>query len=237
MPNRRRLPPRIPGRLLPVLLALLLQPLAGAEGLVVKRFVVNAGTAARPFPVNSYLVCHPASGSAALIDPGADDERFAAAAAALGVQVRLLLNTHGHDDHSAGNLPCRARFGAPLAVPGADRPLYEQAGQAAAVDLWLKAGQKVACGGMAVRVIATPGHTPGSVCFLLDGHLFSGDTLLAGGVGRVPGTDRAAATALRRMLRGIRRRLLTLPPDTVLWPGHGQPSTVGEEILLNPFLN
>jgi hydroxyacylglutathione hydrolase len=221
-----------------LLLALAVLPAAimeSANTVVVKRIVVNAGTAAAPFPENSYLVCHPQSGSAVLIDPGADDERFAALASEQGVQVRMILNTHGHLDHSAGDRACRERFSAKLAAPAADRPLYAENGSAAAVDLWLQDGQTLVCGGFTIQVLATPGHTPGSVCFLIGGQLFSGDTLFAGGIGRVP-SDRDEKKALQSLVGVIRRRLLTLPADTPVWPGHGRPTSIGEEALLNPFL-
>jgi glyoxylase-like metal-dependent hydrolase (beta-lactamase superfamily II) len=220
-------------------LALLLLPaalLATANAMVVKRVVVNAGTAAEPFTANSYLVCHPQSRSAVLIDPGAADERFAALAAEQGVQVLMVLNTHGHFDHSAANAACRERFGAKLAVPAADRPLYEKNGGAAIVDLWLHDGQELVCGGLTVRVVATPGHSPGSVCFLIGGQLFSGDTLFAGSVGRVP-EGKNQEKALKDLARVIRKKLLALPAATPVWPGHGRPTTIGEEALLNPFLN
>jgi len=209
--------------------------MAAADTVVVKRIVVNAGSAAAPFPENSYLVCQPQSRSAVLIDPGADDERFAAIASEQGVQVRLILNTHAHLDHSAGNRVCRERFAATLAVPAADRPLYVENGSAAAVDLWLQDGQTLTCGGFSIHVLSTPGHTPGSVCFLIGGQLFSGDTLFAGGVGRVP-PGRDEKKALQKLLEVIRLRLLTLPADTPVWPGHGRPTSIGEEALLNPFL-
>jgi glyoxylase-like metal-dependent hydrolase (beta-lactamase superfamily II) len=220
-------------------LALLLLPaalLAAADATVVKRVVVNAGTPAQPFTANSYLVCHPQSRSAVLIDPGAADERFAALAAEQGVQVLMVLNTHGHFDHSAANAACRERFGAKLAAPAADRPLYEKNGGAAIVDLWLHDGQELVCGGLTVRVVATPGHSPGSVCFLIGGQLFSGDTLFAGSVGRVP-EGKNQEKALKDLARVIRKKLLALPAATPVWPGHGRPTTIGEEALLNPFLN
>ncbi|MCU0236922.1 MAG: MBL fold metallo-hydrolase [Acidobacteria bacterium] len=222
-----------------LLLALLLAAATlsyAADDLVVKRFVVNAGTAAEPFPVNSYLVCHRPSRSAVLIDPGADDERFAAVAGELGVQVRLVLNTHGHFDHVGGNRALRERFAARLAAPAGDRPLYEKSGNAAAVDTWFQDGQALDAGGFPVQVLATPGHTPGSSCFLIGGQLFSGDTLMAGGVGRVP-EGKNEEKALKALARVIRRKLLALPAATVVWPGHGRPTTIGEEGLLNPFLN
>jgi glyoxylase-like metal-dependent hydrolase (beta-lactamase superfamily II) len=222
-----------------LLLALALLPAAvsgATDAMVVKRLVVNAGTAAAPFPVNSYLVGHPPSRSAVLIDPGACDERFAAVAAELGVQVNMILNSHGHLDHSAGNRDCRRQFNATLAAPAADRLLYDKSGSAAAVDVWLQDGQTLQCGGLAIRVVATPGHTPGSVCFLIGGRLFSGDTLMAGTVGRVP-EGKNEEKALNALVRMIRKKLLVLPADTPVWPGHGRPTTIGEETLLNPFLN
>ena len=221
-----------------LLLALALLPAvaAAADTVVVKRFVVNAGTAAQPFTANSYLVCHLPSRGAVLIDPGADDGRFAAAAGELGVQVRLVLNTHGHFDHVGGNRACRERFAARLAAPAADRPLYEKSGGAALVDNWLHDGQTLDCEGFTVRVVATPGHTAGSVCFLIGGQLFSGDTLFAGSVGRVP-EGKNEGKALKALARVIRQKLLVLPAATTVWPGHGRPTTIGEEALLNPFLN
>lgn len=222
-----------------LVLALLLVPaalLAAPGPVTVKRFVVNAGTAAEPFPVNSYLVYRPQGGGAVLIDPGADDERFAAFAAEQGVHVGLILNTHGHPDHSAGNAACRGRFAARLAVPAADRPLYEKSGGAGIVDVWLGDGQALDGGGFSIRVLATPGHTPGSVCFLIGDQLFSGDTLFAGGVGSVP-QGNSREKELDALARVIRKKLLALPEGTAVWPGHGRPTTIGEEALLNPFLN
>jgi hydroxyacylglutathione hydrolase len=223
-------------RLLPVLLLLPAVLRAAADPVLVKRFVVNAGTPERPFTVNSYLVCRPQDRSAVLIDPGALDERFAAFAAEQGVQVLMVLNTHGHFDHSSGNAACCELFDAKLAAPAADRPLYEESGGAARVDLWLRDGQELDCGGITVQVLATPGHTPGSVCFLIGGQLFSGDTLMAGTVGRVP-AGKNQEKALKALARVIRKKLLTLPAATPVWPGHGRPTTIGEETLLNPFLN
>lgn len=220
-------------------LALLLAPaalLTASDPVTVKRFVVNAGTPQEPFPMNSYLVLHAPSRSAVLIDPGALDERLAAFTVEQGLQVRMVLNTHGHWDHSAGNAAACEKFVARLAAPAADRLLYEKSGGAARVDLWLQDGQELDCGGITVRVIATPGHTPGSVCFLIGGQLFSGDTLFAGSVGRVP-KGKNEKKALQALARVIREKLLVLPADTPVWPGHGQPTTIGEETLLNPFLN
>lgn len=220
-------------------LALLLLPAAlilAADPVLVKRFVVNAGTAAEPFPENCYLVYQPQSRSAVLIDPGADDGRFAAAASELGVRVRMILNTHAHLDHSAGDRACRERFAAQLAAPAADRPLYEKNGGAGMVDIWLQDGQALDCGGFTAQVVATPGHTPGSSCFLIGGQLFSGDTLFAGGVGSVP-EGKNEGKALKALARVIREKLLALPAATPVWPGHGRPTTIGEEALLNPFLN
>jgi len=219
--------------------ALLLLPAAlllAAGPVQVKRFVVNAGTPGEPFPENAYLVCQAQGRGAVLIDPGADDGRFAAAAAELGVQVRLILNTHGHLDHSAGDSACRERFAAKLAAPAADRPLYEKSGGAGMVDIWLQDGQELDAGGFTVRVLATPGHTPGSCCFLIGGQLFSGDTLFAGGVGSVPEGKNEKKT-LSALVQVIRKKLLVLPAGTPVWPGHGRPTTIGEETLLNPFLN
>ncbi len=223
------------GRLL-LALALLPAVVVAADTVVVKRLVVNAGTAAAPASVNSYLVCHLPSRGAVLIDPGADDGRFAALANELGVQVRLVLNTHGHFDHVGGNRACCERFAARLAVPAADRPLYEKNGGADRVDIWLRDGQALDLEGFTVQVLATPGHTPGSSCFLIGGQLFSGDTLMAGGVGRVPeGLDEEKA--LKALAKVIRKKLLALPAATAVWPGHGRPTTIGAEALLNPFLN
>jgi hydroxyacylglutathione hydrolase len=109
-------------------------------------------------------------------------------------------------------------FGPALTAPPADR--------------LLAAGDSIAVGDLRLTVLHTPGHSPGSVSFYTEGHLFSGDTLFAGSIGRFdfPGGDR------QRLLRSIRERLLVLPPDTAVYPGHGEETTVGDEAAYNPYL-
>jgi glyoxylase-like metal-dependent hydrolase (beta-lactamase superfamily II) len=143
-------------------------------------------------------------------------------------------------DHIRGVGPVAAGFAIPVYISAADRRLYESPHNA--LLPWLAAAEglpqsqdaPVLLAGLGPAVISTPGHTPGSVCFHFAGAgvLFSGDTLFAGSVGRtdLPGGDSEA------LLSSIRSRLLVLPPGTSVLPGHGPPTTIGEETRTNPFL-
>ena len=157
----------------------------------------------------SYLVGCPQTRRALVIDPGPDAAQIAEAAQADGLKIEIIVNTHGHGDHTAGNTPLKALTGARILIHAADAPSCPQA------DGHLQDDQQLAVGEIVFAVIHTPGHTPGGVCLYAQGQLFTGDTLFVGDSGRtdLPGGHRPT-------LGASIRRLMTLPEETVVWPGH-----------------
>lgn len=198
--------------------------------------------------VYAYLVGCEQTGQALVIDPAGNEDRIARQATREGLTITAIVNTHGHPDHTCGNQRMKELTGAPILVHADDAgPMVSREAQQFAAMLGcpatppadrtfvdgdlISAGQEVS-----LKVIHTPGHTPGSVCLYTPGNLFTGDTLFVGAVGR---TDLPGGS-WSRMLASIENRILTLPPDTVVWPGHHYgptpSSTVAEERDHNPFL-
>lgn len=192
-----------------------------------------------PLETNCWLVDDGAGGAVTVIDPA--DEAEAILEELDGEAVAGILLTHGHFDHLAATRALVRATGAPLAVHRADADAIRTAegtgGRLFGFDAWapaadriLENGDEVSLGGVRFTVIHTPGHTPGSVCLLAEGRLFSGDTLFAGSVGRTdfPGGD---ARAMRRSIA----RLSALPDEVRVHPGHGPDTTIGRERRVNPF--
>lgn len=182
---------------------------------------------------------------AIVVDPGADLPKIMAVVAKHGLTVRKIVVTHAHIDHIAGAQQLKQLTGAPIFYNQNDLPLVTmmdvQAGwlgvatpQVSAPDGDLTGGQTVTVDGLVAEVLHTPGHTQGSLCLYLPEHnlLLAGDTLFAGSVGRtdLPGGD------TRMLIHSIRSELLPLPEQTVVVPGHGGETTIGEERDSNPFL-
>jgi glyoxylase-like metal-dependent hydrolase (beta-lactamase superfamily II) len=198
-----------------------------------------------PFVQNVHLVSCPRTREGVLIDPGFEPEKALALVAKAKVKVLEVIATHGHIDHVWGAVPiCRA-LKAPFRMHPADQywldALPKQAEMFAlepapaipVIDRPLADGEEIRFGDVVLRAIATPGHTPGSVC-LHDGAgaLFSGDTLFREGIGR---TDFPGGS-FKEIAKSIRQRLFALPPDTVVHCGHGPTTLVGEEKAGNPFV-
>jgi hydroxyacylglutathione hydrolase len=200
-----------------------------------------------PLACNCSILADPAVGRAIVIDPGGDIDLIREHLGTLRVTVDAILLTHGHVDHVGAAAELERLTGAPVRLHGADRFVYDLVPLQAAmlgcvapvfaeVDASLVDGAILPLGGCELRVLHTPGHSPGSVAFLLERgpeiRVFAGDTLFRGGVGRTDlwGGDEEA------LLRSIRSKLLTLPDHTVVVPGHGELTTIGEERLTNPFL-
>jgi hydroxyacylglutathione hydrolase len=198
----------------------------------------------QPFAENSYVVWRDGSSEAVVVDPGLEPDLILGLMQRQGLTAVAILNTHGHADHIAGNeamkkafpsaplvigeheaamltdanLNLSAAFGDPLVSPPADRTV--------------KDGETVEYGGMAFEVRHIPGHSPGHVVFVGHGIVLGGDVLFQGSIGRFdfPGGSYEA------LIEGIRTKLLTLPPETVVYPGHGPATTIGAEAEENSFL-
>jgi glyoxylase-like metal-dependent hydrolase (beta-lactamase superfamily II) len=192
---------------------------------------------------NAYIAGCPAGKVAAVIDPGGEAERIVAEIASLGYEVCCILITHGHYDHIGGLAELKKKTGAPVMIHTGDASMLTNAGtnlslslgrkyEAGMPDRELNDGDVIRVGEHKLEVYHTPGHTPGSVCFAAPGLVFSGDTLFAGSIGR---TDFPGGS-LRQLMTAIKRKLLPLPDDTVVYPGHGPDTTIGEEREQNPFL-
>lgn len=189
-----------------------------------------------PLQVFTYLVRCPATRAAVIIDPGGEEEAVAAWVEREGARVELILNTHGHSDHVAGNQRLGELLGVGCALHGADVDAFRLEGRLPTPVRRLTDGDEIAFGEQRLQVMHTPGHTPGGVCYRGPGLVFTGDTLFVGAVGR---TDLQGAS-MRQLLSSIEHRLLPLPEDTVVYPGHdygdAPRSTLGRERRTNPYI-
>ena len=199
-----------------------------------------------PFQANAYLVWDAAPGEAVLVDAGAEGARLLAEIAAAGLELTAILQTHAHGDHIAALPEVVQTTGATVYLHPEAEPMLAsaEANLSAFAGLPVTApvsttpvadGDTLMLLGRSISVHHTPGHAPGSVCyhFADDGVVFTGDALFQGSIGR---TDFPGGS-LERLLEGIREKLLTLPDDTIVYPGHMGPTTIGRERRGNPFLS
>ena len=173
--------------------------------------------------VNCYVVSDAGSKEAVVIDPGQPAEKIVEQAA--GLKVRHILATHGHPGHVGGKDDVKAVTGGETGIHAMDAKQFLRS-----ADHYLLDGDELEFGEFKVHVLHIPGHTPGSVCFLIANHAFVGDTILAGGIGKqTPETD------LRRQMMSIGTKLLRLPPATALYPGHGPATSLEREVAQSPI--
>lgn len=196
-----------------------------------------------PLETNAYLVVDERSRQALLIDPGLESEDIYDVISAEGLTLTSIVNTHGHFDHVCGNAFFRAKTGAPVLIHREDAGIMQRAAEQARAfgfqvapppppDRLLDEGDEVVMGETRMRILHTAGHTPGGICLYGEGVVFVGDALFAGSIGR---TDLPGGS-YEVLLASIRTKLLSLPDDTVVYPGHGPPTTIGAERAHNPFL-
>ena len=196
-----------------------------------------------PFAENTYVVVGPSGRAAMLVDPGVDSEPILDELRERGLTCTLIVNTHGHLDHVAGNAFFKEATGAPLTIHAADLPLLELTRAQGELygltvrdsprpDFFLAEGVPLEFDGLTFEVLHTPGHTPGGVCLRRGAEMIVGDTLFRGSVGRtdLPGGD------WETLVASIRGKLFRLPDETRCHPGHEDETTIGEERLRNPFV-
>lgn len=194
-----------------------------------------------PLQANCFIVWDDSSREAIVIDPGDEPDRILSFIKENNLKVRYIVCTHAHFDH-VGALPeLKVHTGAPVAVHEAEKEIYEGARDMAAFfgydieklpepDIYLRDNDLINMGSVQLRVLHTPGHSPGGLCLYGNGVIFTGDTIFAGSVGR---TDFYGGDI--NQLKHSFKRILSLPPDTKIFPGHGPGTTVDEEKRENPF--
>jgi glyoxylase-like metal-dependent hydrolase (beta-lactamase superfamily II) len=193
-----------------------------------------------------YLIGDRASGTCALIDPAFETDRILETVAEHDYRVSHIINTHAHSDHTAGNGAIKAATDAKIYIHEQDagrlvkllnRTFSRLLGGKGSPkpDVLLKDNDNIPIGHSRLRVLHTPGHTPGGICLYFEGHVFTGDTLFVGAVGR---TDLPGGSA-KTLLTSIHAKIYSLPGDTMVWPGHDYgpfpSSTVRQEKDTNPF--
>jgi hydroxyacylglutathione hydrolase len=170
-----------------------------------------------PFGTNAYVLVCRATGDSVLVDTPAEANRIVERLK--GTNPRYILITHNHMDHLGAFSELKSRLGVPVAAHPLDAKRLPSP-----PDILLNDGDTVSFGRIALKVLHTPGHTPGSLCFLTGQYLISGDTLFPGG----PGKTRSPAD-LRQIIESITKKVFVLPDDTQMYPGHGDPTVLKEE--------
>ncbi len=192
---------------------------------------------------NCYLVYCEESSECAVVDPGAEPEKIIRQIGSLGLVPVILIDTHGHIDHVGANKDIKERYDIPLCIHSLDSGMLDNilattmglflgAKKSPEPDRFLEDGELIPIGKSHLKVIHTPGHSPGSVSLAGDGFLLSGDLLFCGGVGRtdLPGGSSSV------LEDSIRKKIFTFPDDTIVLPGHGPSTSVGQEKTANPFV-
>lgn len=193
-----------------------------------------------------YILSCDQTKEAVIIDPGGDEDKILSYCRENNLSVKYIIDTHGHPDHVCGNGRIKEETGAEIVMHKQDAIFFWQPEvkeyfsmlglpESPEPDKLVDDGDTITFGNESLKIMHTPGHTPGGICLYSEPNCFTGDTLFVGGVGR---TDFPGGST-QELLQSIKGKLLTLPPDTVVWPGHGyggSKSTIDEEAKGNPFL-
>lgn len=207
------------------------------DNLIIKRLVVSRLSA------NCYIVGSETTREGMVIDPGGNAGGISDLIISSGLDIKTVVLTHGHSDHIAALHDIQQQTGAVVAIHREDADFLEGRGDYSMMfgisyktpsppGRLLDEGDIITVGDFHFKVLHTPGHTPGCICLLERDKVFTGDTLFYKGIGTtmMPGSSR------RQLIDSIHRRLLTLPDETVIYPGHGRQTTIGAERRHNPYL-
>jgi len=196
------------------------------------------------FETNTWLLWDEESREAILVDPAAPSPDLLKRIEELNLKVKYIINTHGHMDHIGGNSWFKNHLSAPLMIHSADAPMLVNSAMnlslyvgnpvsSAPPDVLLEDGMELSLGKYPVKVIHTPGHTPGGICLLADKFLISGDTLFEQSIGR---TDLQGGNH-QQIINSIKNKLFVLPDDVIVFPGHGPRTSISMEKKNNPFVS
>ena len=198
-----------------------------------------------PFQENCYMIGDEGTGTGALVDPGDEAARIALAVEQTGLEIGGILITHAHIDHLGAVAALVEEYACPVLMHAEAEPMLQQLpaqammmglrfGKVPAVDGHIEDEEALEVGGLSLRALYTPGHAPGHLAFYVEGEglVLSGDALFAGSVGR---TDLFGGD-IDLLMRSIKERLMTLPDETGVFPGHGPQTRIGDERAHNPFL-
>lgn len=198
------------------------------------------------FAVFAYIVACKITNEALVIDPAAEEDRIFKEAESRGYTIKYIVNTHSHIDHIMGNRQMKELTGAEIIIHEKEAGYLVQqspymmqmfhAEPSPPADITVREGDFITIGKTSLKVLNTPGHSPGSICLYHNGMVFTGDTLFVGGVGR---TDLGGGS-LQQLVSSIRDKLFVLPDDTIVAPGHNYgdtpKSTIGREKVYNPYV-
>lgn len=191
--------------------------------MIIKRFAVGW------LSTNCYVVGCEGTKEAVVIDPGLESDKQAQEILDFvkekDLHIKYIINTHGHSDHTAGNIILKEATGAPILI-------HERDASCVHADRKLRDGDVIQIGCLKLVVLHTPGHTKGGISLLVDNVVFTGDTLFSGAIGR---TDFPGGS-YQELIQSIRNKLLPLPDAVEVYPGHESPTTLGKEKKTNPFL-
>jgi glyoxylase-like metal-dependent hydrolase (beta-lactamase superfamily II) len=191
-----------------------------------RSFLMLKMMAVGPFQANCYILGCKKTMEGVVIDPGDEVFRIVKEVSNTGLRIKYILITHGHPDHTGAAKELKGIIKAPVWIHRLDSP-----GLGFPPDGTLFDGQEIEVGTYRIKVIHTPGHSPGGVCLYAPGAVFTGDTLFSGSVGRTdfPGGDH------KKLIKGVMEKIFPLGDDLRVYPGHGPASTIGQERLRNPF--